>query len=72
MRQELILNKYIFLGITYFYVTCMTLFFPASEGYEAIGWRLAIGQLWAIPITGLIFLLFWYILKKKEKDKTVE
>lgn len=59
------MNKYIFLGIVYFYTTCLTLLLPSSEGYENLVWKLSVGQLYSIPVTIVIFLLFLYIQKKK-------
>lgn len=59
------MNKYLFLGIVYFYTTCLTLLLPTSVGYEDIGWRLGVGQIYSIPLTIIIFLVYSHYQKKK-------
>ena len=35
--------------LIYLLVCLITLLLPASEGYDTIGWKLLVGQIYAIP-----------------------
>lgn len=46
-------------------IICTTL--PASEGYNSVGWKLFIGQIYAIPML-IIVSIIMFILKKKTPE----
>ena len=53
--------------IAYFIVLIITLFLPASEGYDTVLWKLVVGQVFAIPVA-LIISVIIYFLNKKDRD----
>ena len=61
--------KMILALLVYFIVCIVSLFLPVAEGYDTFGWKLLIGQIYAIP-SSIIFILIWsikskYIVKSK-------
>lgn len=42
---------------------------PAADGYNTIGWKFLIGQLYAIPISIVVALVTFYANKKLSKKQ---
>ena len=52
--------------LVYLIVCIISVFLPASDGYNTIGWKLLIGQVYAIP-TLIVFILIFSRKSKKIK-----
>lgn len=50
--------------IVYVIVNFIVLLLPVSEGYEAIAWRLFVGQIYAIPALIVAIIVSYFIYKK--------
>ncbi|MDQ1143695.1 hypothetical protein QE429_000522 [Bacillus sp. SORGH_AS 510] len=50
--------------IAYLVVCLIAIFLPASEGYNTVGWKLFVGQIYAIPVL-IIVALFTFFRNKK-------
>lgn len=50
--------------IIYLIANVIVLLLPVSEGYEAITWRLFVGQIYAIPALLLAIFISYFIFKK--------
>ncbi|MBM7663623.1 hypothetical protein JOC25_000079 [Solibacillus kalamii] len=37
---------------------------PASDGYNTIGWKLLIGQIYAIPVLIIAFLISFFLHRR--------
>lgn len=53
--------------LAYLIVCAIVVFIPASEGYNSLGWKLFVGQLYAVPVLLVVTFLCFYINKKKSK-----
>lgn len=51
--------------ITYVVVVIISLFLPASEGYNSIGWKLFVAQMYAIPAVLIVSMITSFIRTKK-------
>lgn len=59
------MKKYIILPITAYVLACIiAVLIPASEGYNAVGWKLFVGQIYAIPILIVTGLISYFLYKK--------
>lgn len=56
--------------IVYLFVCLIAVFLPASDGYHTIGWKLLIGQMYAIPALIVTILVFLF-LNKRHIDKKI-
>ncbi|MFD1427018.1 DUF4017 family protein [Kroppenstedtia sanguinis] len=62
------MNKYIvFPLLTYVILCIVAVLMPASEGYNAISWKLFVGQIYAIPVF-IVTALISYVLYKKSSS----
>ncbi|MBV7507366.1 DUF4017 family protein [Bacillus sp. sid0103] len=50
--------------LSYIIVCIIAVFFPASEGYNNVGWKLFVGQIYAIPVLIVVALVTFYLNKK--------
>ncbi|KFN03280.1 DUF4017 domain-containing protein [Bacillus clarus] len=50
--------------LVYIIVCIIAVVIPASDGYNTIGWKLFVGQVYAIPILIVAAFLTFYINKK--------
>ncbi|MDR7236554.1 DUF4017 family protein [Neobacillus drentensis] len=50
--------------IAYLIVCIIAVLIPASEGYNTIGWKLFVGQIYAIPALIVVALITFYVNKK--------
>lgn len=50
--------------LIYTMVCLITLILPASDGYNTIGWKLLVGQIYALPVL-FVAIVFSFILNKK-------
>lgn len=51
-------------------ITCIiTILSPASDGYNTIGWKLFIGQFFAIPVAIIVGLITFNVNKKRSYKK---
>lgn len=55
--------------VLYIIVCIIAMIAPASEGYNQVGWKLFIGQAYAIPIFLITAIITFYINKKKTTNK---
>lgn len=51
--------------ITYVIVCIITLFLPASDGYNSIGWKFIVAQMYAIPAVLIVSMITSYLRTKK-------
>ncbi|MCU5627331.1 DUF4017 family protein, partial [Bacillus cereus] len=54
--------------LVYFIVCVISVIIPASEGYNYVGWKLFVGQVYAIPIFFITAIITFYINKKKSYE----
>ncbi|MBV7509785.1 DUF4017 family protein [Bacillus sp. sid0103] len=50
--------------LSYIIVSIIAVFIPASEGYNTVGWKLFVGQIYAIPVLIVVALITFYLNKK--------
>lgn len=55
--------------VLYIIVCIIAMFAPASQGYNHVGWKLFVGQAYAIPIFIIAAIITFYINKKKSTNK---
>ncbi|MGE8080870.1 DUF4017 family protein [Peribacillus loiseleuriae] len=55
--------------LAYLLVCIIAVLSPASEGYNAVDWKLFVGQLYAIPVLIVVALITLYLNKKRFKKK---
>lgn len=55
--------------VLYIIVCIIAMIAPASEGYNHVGWKLFVGQAYAIPIFIIAAIITFYIKKKKSTNK---
>ncbi|KAA0797997.1 DUF4017 domain-containing protein [Bacillus sp. JAS102] len=55
--------------VLYIIVCIIAMIAPSSEGYNHIGWKLFVGQVYAIPIFLITAIITFYINKKKSTNK---
>lgn len=55
--------------LAYLIVCIIAVLLPASDGYNEIGWKLLIGQVYAIPVL-IIAILITLFLNKRNTHKT--
>ncbi|WP_026689639.1 DUF4017 family protein [Alteribacter aurantiacus] len=53
--------------VVYLLACFIALILPASEGYNTFAWKIFVGQLYAIPISGVVFVILILLEKKKRK-----
>lgn len=58
------MQKFIYPLIAYVIVCFIAVFLPASEGYNTIGWKLFVGQIYAIPVFIIAILVTFFVNKK--------
>ena len=51
----------------YFIVCVIVITLPASNGYNTVGWKLFVGQVYAILFSSLLLLLLFYVNKNRIK-----
>lgn len=51
--------------VAYILVCLIAVLIPASEGYNEIGWKLLVGQVYAIPTLIIVSAISYYVTKKK-------
>lgn len=54
--------------LAYIIVCLIVLLSPASEGYNSVGWKLLVGQLYAIPALLIVALVSIYVNKKLARN----
>ena len=50
--------------LAYFIVSMLTVFFPASDGYNTVGWKFLVGQIYAIPVLIVVSLVTYFVSKR--------
>lgn len=50
--------------LAYLIVCLVAVLTPASEGYNTLGWKLFVGQIFAIPVLIVVALFTFFINKK--------
>ncbi|MBY0121539.1 DUF4017 family protein [Bacillus sp. S/N-304-OC-R1] len=50
--------------LSYIIVCLIAVFAPASEGYNSVGWKLFVGQIYAIPVFIIVAVITYYLNKK--------
>lgn len=50
--------------IVYLIALVISVFLPASEGYDTFRWKLLVGQAYAIPALIITILIIYFINKK--------
>ncbi|MER2118973.1 MAG: DUF4017 family protein [Solibacillus sp.] len=55
--------------LAYSIVCIIAVMLPASDGYNAIGWKLLIGQIYAIPVL-IVTILVSIFLNKRNSHRT--
>ncbi|WP_002147343.1 DUF4017 family protein [Bacillus cereus] len=55
--------------VLYIIICIIAIITPASEGYNHVGWKLFVGQAYAIPIFLITAIITFYINKKKSTNK---
>ena len=55
--------------LAYLIVCIFAVLLPASDGYNAIGWKLLIGQIYAIPVL-IVAILITLFFNKRHSHKT--
>lgn len=63
--------KYIVSPSIAYAIACLAVvLLPASEGYDTIGWKLFIGQVYAIPVLiAAAFVVYVILIQKINKNK---
>lgn len=51
--------------LAYLIVCVIAIVIPASEGYNTVGWKLLIGQIYAIPTLLIVAIISYYFNKKR-------
>lgn len=51
--------------ITYAIVVIISLFLPASDGYNSIGWKFLVAQMYAIPAVLIVSMITAFLRTKK-------
>ncbi|PYZ98549.1 hypothetical protein CR205_08170 [Alteribacter lacisalsi] len=63
--------KKIMLSLIVYAAACIAvLLIPASEGYNTVGWKLLVGQVYAIPAFIIALLILLYLDRKHTKSST--
>ncbi|WP_028390728.1 DUF4017 family protein [Bacillus cihuensis] len=58
--------KYIIPAFLAYLIICIiAVLSPASEGYNTVGWKLFVGQLYAIPVVIVVALVTVFVSKKR-------
>ncbi|MGR5913999.1 DUF4017 family protein [Bacillus pacificus] len=57
------------LVLSYYCLRDQLVIAPASQGYNHVGWKLFVGQAYAIPIFLITAIITFYINKKKPTNK---
>ncbi|EJS68826.1 MULTISPECIES: DUF4017 family protein [Bacillus cereus group] len=52
----------------YFIVCIISVLIPASDGYNTVGWKLFVGQIYAIPIFLITAIITFYMNKKRSYE----
>ncbi|MGN7403216.1 DUF4017 family protein [Cytobacillus praedii] len=55
--------------LAYLIVCVIAVLIPASEGYNTVGWKLFVGQIYAIPVLIVVALVTFYVNKKLPHKK---
>ncbi|HDR6277156.1 MULTISPECIES: DUF4017 family protein [Bacillus] len=55
--------------VLYIIVCIIAMIAPSSQGYNHIGWKLIVGQAYALPIFLITAIITFYINKKKSTNK---
>lgn len=50
--------------LVYLIVCIIAVMLPASDGYNTIGWKLLIGQIYAIPVLIIAFLISFILHRR--------
>ncbi|OUZ39118.1 DUF4017 family protein [Solibacillus sp. FSL K6-1781] len=50
--------------LVYLIVCIIAVMLPASDGYNTIGWKLLIGQIYAIPVLIIAFLISFFLHRR--------
>lgn len=57
--------KKIILPLSVYLVVCIiTVFLPTSDGYNTMGWKLLVGQIYAIPVLFVAIVVSIFVNKK--------
>jgi hypothetical protein len=54
--------------LLYIIVCIIAVIVPASDGYNTVGWKLFVGQVYAIPIFIIAAIITFYINKKRSYE----
>ncbi|MFK4425067.1 DUF4017 family protein [Bacillus mycoides] len=54
--------------LAYIIVCIIAIIIPASDGYNNVGWKLFVGQAYAIPIFIITAIVTFYINKKRSYE----
>jgi hypothetical protein len=54
--------------LLYIIVCIIAVIVPASDGYNNVGWKLFVGQAYAIPIFIIAAIITFYINKKRSYE----
>lgn len=52
--------------IAYLIVCMIAVLIPASEGYDMIGWKLFVGQIYAIPVFIIVATVMFFVKRKSK------
>ena len=55
--------------LVYLIACVITILIPASEGYNTVGWKLFVGQIYAIPVLIVVALVTFYVNKKLSRKQ---
>lgn len=62
------MKKLILPLLAYVLICVLVVLAPASTGYETLGWKLLVGQMYAIPAF-IVVMLFSFYVDKKPSDE---
>lgn len=69
-KGVLTVKKYIISPILAYIIVCViSILMPASDGYNVIGWKLFVGQIYAIPVFIVAALISFFAYKKRVHHK---
>lgn len=51
--------------VAYLIVCVIAILIPASDGYDTVGWKLFVGQIYAIPVLIVVALITFYMRKRR-------
>ena len=55
--------------LAYLVICIIVLILPASDGYTTLGWKLLIGQIYAIPVLIIVGLVTFFVNKRLARSQ---